>query len=194
MAPFLTTFKLIINFFWAVAKHTLVLIITSWLLYFVEFNENIKSFLSANIFAINIIFIYFLFKKDRYLELNRFYLLFNISRVSVFLSKLALLGIPFFLHFSLFLIVIMQIEFHLYITLVSILILTILSKLIFYNIEEIWSAVVYCFLLTILFLVGYIISDVLTTLLMLCLSLLCLWLVIYHIFKMMQIAEDGGTY
>ena len=139
MASFSTTIIFIIHYLWAVAKQTLILITTSWILYLVNINEDLRGFLSANLFAINVIFIYFLFIKDKYLEISGFYLLYNISTSRVFLSKLLLLGIVFIVHFSIYFIVILRISFHLYLTLIGILFLAILCKLILFNIRGSWT-------------------------------------------------------
>ncbi len=178
MASLLTIIKFIINYLWAVAKPTLILVTTSWLLYCVNFNEDFRGFLSANIFAINTIFIYFLFVKDKYLEQNRFYLLFNIPSSSVFLSKLILLGIVFIIHFSIYLVVAVGINLNLFLTLISIIFLAILSKLIFFNVSNKFSRIVYFILVSMVFITGFFISNNTTLLIMLFFLLFNLFLTI----------------
>ena len=194
MASFLTTVRFSICYLWVVAKQTLILITTSWILYLVDFNEDFRGFLSANLFAINTILIYYLFMKDKYLELNGFYLLNNINSTKVFLSKLALLGSIFIAHFSLYLFVTIRIDLQLYITLISIVFLAVLSKLIFFNISGKWSGIGYFVLLAILFLIGYKLSNIITSLILLCFLILCLLLTIRDLVKKTQIKENGGTY
>jgi len=183
MASFLTTIKFIIFYLWVVAKQTLVLITTSWVLYLVDMNEDFRGFFSANLFAINAILIYLLYMKDKHLEVNGFYLLYNIYPTRVFLAKLTLLGIAFIVHFSLYLVVTIKINFHLFITLISIILIAFLSKLIFFNVSRKWGSIGYFLILAIVFFIGYNISDGVTTLIMFCFLLVCLFLTIRDLIK-----------
>lgn len=194
MASILTIIRFTIYYLWAVSKQTMGLITISWILYLVDFNEDFRGFLSANLFAINSILIYFLFMKDKYLELNGFYMLNNISTIRVFLSKLVLLGTVFILHLSLYLFITLNINLHLYITLISIVFLAVLSKLIFFNVSGKMCRIGYFVLLTILFLIGYRNSNITTSLIMLCFLIFYLFLTIRDLLKMTQIKENGGTY
>ena len=178
MASFLTTLKFLTTYLWVVAKYTLILISTSWILYLIKFTGGLYYFISTNLFAVNFVLIYFLFKRDKYLELNKFYLFFNITDISIFISKSILLGIPFMIHFSLFLIVTIGITIHLYITLLSIVILILINRLIFFNIRCKWFSGIYLIILMGLFLLSYFISGVSTMIILSGFSILCLLLVV----------------
>ncbi len=127
-------------------------------------NEEFKNILFANLFAINVIFIYYLFKNDKYLELNKFYLLYNISKMKIYLSKLIILGIPLTLHFSLLFIVVLNVNFHLYITILSIIILFFLTKLIFLYVDNKLNEIIYFIIISALMFLSYIFSGVYTSL------------------------------
>ena len=187
MASLLNTLKFIMTYFRVVSKYTLFLISTSWIIYLTDIKGDLYYFLSANVFFVNIVLIYFLTKGDKYLEKNRFYLLFNISDVNRFFSKSILFGIPFLMHFSLFLLVVIGIDYLLYLTLFSILIVIFSGRLILFNNVSKLISGIYIPAFTGLLLSAYFVSGVLT---MIILSGLVVLSLVFIISRSLQLNKN----
>jgi hypothetical protein len=184
MVSFLTTLKFALSFYWVTAKHILILIISSWILYFININDEIINFLLINLFVLNIILIYSLFKKDKLLKLNGFYCLFNISEIKIFFSKSLIFGIPLIIHFSTILLFKFKIESQLYLTIISIILLFFLTKLIFVDEHLRLLRIFYFTFFSFTILLSYILSG-------LFLMLIIFWILIsYFIFLVIKLSRE----
>lgn len=187
MASFLTTLKFALRFYWVTTKYALVLIVSSWILYFINVNEEFINFLVINLFVLNIILIYSLFSKDKVLRLNKFYSLFNISETKIFLSKSIIFGLPLIIHFSIILLFKFKVDFQLFITLISIIILVFLTKLMFIDVHLKLVSLFHFTLLSVLFFLTYFLSGLLIT-------VIIFWILISYfifcVYKLIRIEKD----
>lgn len=181
MASFIKTINFVTAYFWATSKIQIFFIFATLSIYLFDYDDFFKIVISINCFFINLIIAYSIFKTDNYLRLNRLYKFFNISNISILISKSIILFSFLSIHLSLLLLYTLKISFKICLVLNIWMMLTFINNIVFIEIK--WKVVsfsILILLLSILFLTYDISKILLFIILFLVLSVIILFRCYQH--------------
>jgi hypothetical protein len=181
MASLNKTLTFILTFFWVTSKIQILAIFVTLSVYFFDYGSFYKIIFSINNFILNLIIFYSVFKKDEYLRSDRFYKVFSISDINIFISKCVIIFWLLSAHLLLFLLLVLKVSFIVYLVFNFVILLAFVNNIIFFQLKgKVPAFIILALIVSCIFLIHNLSEILLLIILFLVISLFLLFRVLHN--------------